>query len=294
MQLITLAQVAAQQAVQPAPVPQAPATPAAAAAPEAMSAFDYIISAGPLSFVLVGLSFLALALIIRNILALKTEKLIPQLAIMRLEQFARNGQLGDAILWCNAPENDSLISRIVGSALQRCSTSPLGVMEFRAAVEDAGAKQVRKLLRLNDGLAILAAVGPMLGLLGTVIGMIGAFGAISALQGSARSNQLASFMSMALVNTAEGLVVAIPSTIAYSLFRRRIDSVAVESAAVCDQLTTLIEQAGARGRAAPRATAMPATPPTPAASVPAAGPAPHNLGVMPGEVPMGVAPRTVA
>jgi len=278
MQLFVLAQAVSQPATQPAvqsavqpaaqsAVQAAAQTAAPAAGPEAVSAFEYIINAGPLSFVLVGLSFLALALIIRNILALKTEKLIPQVAVVRLEQFARSGQLGDAILWCNAPENDSLIARIVGSALQRCATSPLGVMEFRAAVEDAGGKQVRKLLSLNDGLAILAAVGPMLGLLGTVIGMIGAFGAISSLQGSARSNQLANFMSMALVNTAEGLVVAIPCTIAYSLFRRRIDGVANEAALIADRLTTLIEQAGAaasRAKAPPRAPTPPA--PEPAAA----------------------------
>jgi biopolymer transport protein ExbB/TolQ len=68
----------------------------------------------------------------------------------------------------------------------------------------------------------------MLGLLGTVIGMIGAFNAIGSLQGAARSTELARFMSLALVNTAQGLVVAVPCTVAFALFRQRIDRVASE------------------------------------------------------------------
>jgi biopolymer transport protein ExbB len=87
-----------------------------------------------------------------------------------------------------------------------------------------------RLHRLNNGLGVLAAVGPMLGLLGTVIGMIGAFNAIGSLQGAARSTELARFMSLALVNTAQGLVVAVPATVAFALFRQRIDRLVTDVA----------------------------------------------------------------
>jgi biopolymer transport protein ExbB len=106
--------------------------------------------------------------------------------------------------------------------------SPIGALEARPAVEEAGQAATIKLHRLNHGIGVLAAVGPMLGLLGTVIGMIGAFHAIGALQGSARSTELARFMSLALVNTAQGLIIAVPCTVAFALFRQRIDKIAME------------------------------------------------------------------
>jgi biopolymer transport protein ExbB len=120
---------------------------------------------------------------------------------------------------------------------------------------------VTKLQRLNNGLGVLAAVGPMLGLLGTVIGMIGAFNAIGSLQGSARSTELARFMSLALVNTAQGLVVAVPCTVAFALFRQRIDRLAGDVAG--EVLERLAEDlaAGLARRAAGARAAQPAARP---------------------------------
>ena len=131
------------------------------------------------------------------------------------------------------------------------------MMEFRAAVEEAAQGEADELHRMNDMIGIIAAVGPMLGLLGTTMGMIGAFRTIGALEGAARSNQLATFMSMALVNTAEGLVIAIPCTIAFSLFRRHVDALVQR---IGRDLERLI--ASATGPvAAPRP--VPAQPPVP-------------------------------
>jgi biopolymer transport protein ExbB len=106
----------------------------------------------------------------------------------------------------------------------------MGALEARASIEDAAQVETMRLHRLNNGLGVLAAVGPMLGLLGTVIGMIGAFNAIGSLQGAARSTELARFMSLALVNTAQGLVVAVPATVAFALFRQRIDRLVTDVA----------------------------------------------------------------
>jgi biopolymer transport protein ExbB/TolQ len=100
--------------------------------------------------------------------------------------------------------------------------------------------------------------------------MIGAFNAIGSLQGAARSTELARFMSLALVNTAQGLVVAVPCTVAFALFRQRIDRLATDVAA--DDLEPMAEELAAALSAA-RAQA-----PRPAAVNPGAGtpPAPRN------------------
>jgi len=126
-----------------------------------------------------------------------------------------------------------------------------------------------KLQRLNNGLGVLAAVGPMLGLLGTVIGMIGAFNAIGSLQGAARSTELAKFMSLALVNTAQGLVVAVPCTVAFALFRQRIDRMVTDVAAdvlepLSDDLAAGLSMAARPGAQAPRAMPAAAAPARPA------------------------------
>ena len=97
----------------------------------------------------------------------------------------------------------------------------------------------------------------MLGLLGTVIGMIGAFAAIGNLEGSARSHELAKFMSYALVNTAEGLVVAIPCTIAFSLFRRHVDHLVGQIAEQIEALTRYLEQTPGDERQRPAAPHRP-------------------------------------
>lgn len=247
---------------------QTAASAAPAAADQSKTVFDYLRDGGPLSVVLIGLSILSVALMIRNVLALRMSVMLPEQVVAQLVNLIRQGNLDAVTQYCALPEADSLITRIFRSALVRCSLSPFGTMEIRAALEDAGSAEVRRLTRLNDHLAILAAIGPMLGLLGTVIGMIGAFGAIGQLQGIARSNQLAEFMSMALVNTAEGLVVAIPCTIAFGLFRRRIDRLSSDAGAIADTLAPVIERLGA-DRATPRPVARPMAAPRPPTIPPA-------------------------
>ncbi len=261
---VTLAQTAAQAT---APAPGATTD----AAEHTRSMFDYLRDGGPLSVVLIILSILALALMIRNTLALRLSVMLPEQIVAQLVNTVRQGNLEVVNQFCQTPACDCLITRIFRTALARCAVSPFGTLEIRAALEDAGAAEIRRLSRLNDYLAILAAIGPMLGLLGTVLGMIGAFGAIGKLQGAARSNQLAEFMSMALVNTAEGLAVAIPCTIAFALFRRRIDRLASDASAIADTLAPIIERFGTQDRPAMRPAARPANrpqAPAPAATTP--------------------------
>lgn len=244
--------------------PGGPAPAAPAAAEASRTIFDYVRDGGPLGFVLIGMSVLAVALMIRNVLLLRLSVLLPERIVGQLEALIRSGNIEGAAQFCALPDADCFITRIFRAALARCGLSPFGMLEIRTALEDAGSGEVRRLSRLTDHLAILAAVGPMLGLLGTVIGMIGAFGAIGELQGAARSNQLAQFMAMALVNTAQGLVVAIPSTIAYGLFRRQIDRAASDAAAIADALAPFIErhaQAPAPRPVRPAAAARPVPPP---------------------------------
>ncbi len=221
--------------------------------PESKSVLQYIASGGPLSYVLVIVSLLAVSLVIRNLIILSRSRLSPPAVFERLSGLLRENDIEGALAYCSAPENSSFLTRVFGSALLRCSRSPFGFLELRSALEESGSREADRLHRSNEGIGIFAAIGPMLGLLGTVIGMIGAFAAIGRLEGAARSHELAKFMSYALVNTAEGLIVAIPCTVAFSLFRRHVDQVVGEIAEQIEALTRYLEQTPGDERPRPAA-----------------------------------------
>jgi len=223
-----------------------------------MSLLEYVRAGGSLGYVLMALSVLAVALIVRNLLVVRRGLMAPADLVDTLSRQLRAGDIPGAAKSCEEDPGHSFVSN---AAIRRCAGNPMGQFEARAAVEEAGQAAVTKLQRLNNGLGVLAAVGPMLGLLGTVIGMIGAFNAIGSLQGSARSTELARFMSLALVNTAQGLVVAVPCTVAFALFRQRIDRLAGDVAG--EVLERLAEDlaAGLARRAAGARAAQPAARP---------------------------------
>ncbi|MBL8746234.1 MAG: MotA/TolQ/ExbB proton channel family protein [Phycisphaerae bacterium] len=222
---------------------------------------EYVQSGGKLSYVLVALSVVALALMLRNAVALRPTRIAPPYVNDNLTRFARAGDAAGALEFCRKDENDCLLANAVGAGLERTGDSAFQSFEVRQEIEAAGRQEVDRLHRLNDGLGIIAAVAPMLGLLGTVIGMIGAFGAIGGLQGAARSSELARFMSLALVCTAEGLAVAIPCTIAFAIFRRRIDRLAADAAQDADAIARLFTAAWSGASARAPATAKAASKP---------------------------------
>lgn len=239
--------------------PASPASPpadpgaAAAGASTGVSLWDYIRDGGALSYVLIALSVVAMALVIRNAIYIRRTRHIPLDLAQKLDMAMAGGSLDEAARACSGEHADSFLARVMGAAIERVRRSAFGNLELRTAVQDAGAAETERMHRMNDYIGIIAAVAPMLGLLGTVVGMIGAFRTIGTLTGAARSTQLATFMSMALVNTAEGLIVAIPCTIMFAVFRRRIEEIVDDSSRVMERLISHISAS-----AAPAPRPMPA------------------------------------
>lgn len=230
---------------------------AAEAAARPRTLWTYVQEGGAISYIMILLSVVALGLVIRNLIMLRLSRLAPRGIVSRLEELLAARNLGGAIAFCREPENACFITNVMDQAITRAARSDFGMMEFRAGVEEAAQGEADELHRMNDMIGVIAAVGPMLGLLGTTVGMIGAFRTIGALEGAARSNELATFMSMALVNTAEGLIVAIPCTIAFSLFRRHVD-------AMLKRITNDLERLIAAASSSDRPTApRPAAPSAP-------------------------------
>ena len=119
--------------------------------------------------------------------------------------------------------NESLLGRVFAAGLANVKSSREVMKE---SIEEAGRAAAHELGRFLTPLGTIASIAPIMGLLGTVIGMIEIFGAQSPSGNSPA--QLAHGISVALYNTAFGLVVAIPSMIFYRHFRSRADALVVE------------------------------------------------------------------
>lgn len=231
---------------------------------------EHIQSGGWIGHVIVLLSIVAMGLVIMHLIQIRKARLAPPEVVNGLRNLLRAGDIQGATKACQDELNDSFITRVLGAALMRCSKSPFGLMELRTALEESGEEQVTRLHRSTDGIGLIASVAPMLGLLGTVVGMVGAFETISTTEGVAKPYELAGNISIALITTVEGLVVAIPCTAVYTYFKNRIDRLASEVAALIEELMGEVEgmnnagaPAPAPGGGRPMGTGRPVAPPAP-------------------------------
>jgi biopolymer transport protein ExbB len=212
------------------------------------SLWEYLQAGGPIGYLLIMLSFLAVGLLIAHFLRVRPQALAPVDIVAELEGFLARGDTAGAIDYCRRDENRCFVTNAFASALTRCARSTFGMLELRTALEEAGAKELDRLIRTTDGIAIIAAIGPMMGLLGTTVGMIGAFASIGSLEGAARSNELSNFMSLALVTTAQGLIVAIPCTVLYTILRRRVERLAMETGDTIEELAAVLTSGAKAGK----------------------------------------------
>lgn len=188
--------------------------------------FSIIQAAGWPIWPLVLCSVLALALVIERFLSLKTSKVAPpKLLDEAIAVSARSVPGPDVVTQL---EQNSVLGTVLASGFRALNSNPsCSESDLRAAIEGAGRSAAHRLERYLSALATIASAAPLLGLLGTVIGMIEIFGSQSgsgAASGGGNPAQLAQGISIALYNTAFGLIVAIPSLIFWRYFRGRVDA----------------------------------------------------------------------
>ena len=186
--------------------------------PSIDSVYDMIWSGGPLMWPLALCSVVALAYVVERAIRLRASELGSQ-------------RYGREIL-------DALVARGTAGALARVSAEPrpLGRIlqpalqpggasrsERERAVEDAGTREVARLTANLKPLMVVGILAPLLGFLGTVFGMIECFAEISQSQGLVKPEQLAAGISQALITTAAGLCIAIPTQAAYFWLKGRVE-----------------------------------------------------------------------
>ena len=183
--------------------------------------FAILQAAGwPIWFLLLA-SIIAVALIIERAVSLRSAKILPPKLFDQVVDLYRRQGTSEEVLERLA--KDSPLGAVLAAALRNHKSSRYVMKE---AIEEAGRAVAHELERFLTTLGTIATAAPLLGLFGTVIGMIEIFGS----QGAAGSNpiQLAHGISIALYNTAMGLIVAIPSMIFYRHFRAKVDALVVE------------------------------------------------------------------
>ena len=188
---------------------------------EAITLKQAWVYGGPLMWVLAGLSVLALAKILVLLIAQRRGALAPRSLVSDVFSRLQAKDYGETRRLCD--RRPCAFSTLVLAALDAVrGTAPGAKPPVAQAVETAGAHVAERLQASVDWLADLAAIAPLVGLLGTVLGMFQAFGGIASdVSAGAKPMVLAQGVSQAIVTTIFGLVVAIPSLLAYAFFRRR-------------------------------------------------------------------------
>ena len=183
--------------------------------------FSIIEAAGWPVWPLILCSIIALAIIGERMWSLRQNVVMPrQLLSQVVHEYRQNGVTAEMV---SRLAGHSPLGQVFAAGLRNVNNPPAVMKE---AIEEAGRAVAIELERFLTTLGTIAAIGPLLGLFGTVIGMIEIFGS----QAPSGSNPivLAHGISIALYNTALGLVVAVPSMIFYRYYRSKVDALLVD------------------------------------------------------------------
>jgi biopolymer transport protein ExbB len=184
--------------------------------------WELVQAGGWLMWPILLASVLATAIVAERFWSLRASRVAPSNLLTQVCTWQRDGQLNAARL--QEVRRNSPLGRMFAAGISN-QHNPREVM--KEAIEEVGRHEVHLLERYLNTLGSIASTTPLLGLLGTVVGMIKVFDAIT-LQGIGDPGVLSAGISEALITTAAGLSVAIPSFIFYRHLRRRVDALVVD------------------------------------------------------------------
>ncbi len=183
--------------------------------------FTLVEAAGWPIWLLIIASLVAVTLITERSLFLRSKKIAPPSLLNEVVQELTQRGVSQQML--TRLSEGSPLGKVFAAGLKNIKSAPEVMKE---SIEEAGRGASHDLNRFLTTLGTIASISPLLGLFGTVIGMIEIFGSQNA--GGAAPAELAHGISVALYNTAFGLIVAIPSMIAYRHFRAQVETLTIE------------------------------------------------------------------
>jgi biopolymer transport protein ExbB len=211
----------------------APAAPAAGGASETMvlttwvfPIFDYLVLS------LLGLASMAgVALAINAMLNLRESKIAPAKTTEHIRRLIEGRDYKELMDF--TATNESFVSQALYAAIRRAH---LKYAAMREALESSVGEQTSDMFRKIEPLNVIGNIGPLLGLMGTVLGMIMAFYELKQTHGTPDVEKLSMGISTALWHTFFGLFVAIPCLVVYGFYRMKADKIATRAALVAEEL----------------------------------------------------------
>jgi len=213
--------------------------------------FEFISAGGMLMVPIIIISILAMAIIGALFFSLSGRKVIPEGTTNAARKLALSGRASPAQI--NKLRESSLLGQVLATGLE---SSHLPRHALKENIEETGRHVIHSMDKYMTTLGTIAAIAPLLGLLGTVVGMINVFSVITS-QGVGSPTELAGGISQALITTAAGISVAVPALIFHRYFRGKINDYAIEMEKETMKLIDTINRKGtnATGGSSPRPSA---------------------------------------
>lgn len=199
-----------------------------------VSLFNIIVSS-PVAWVLIAISVAGMAMGIHRLITIKRDQLVPDGLADDLHNIFAEGisdeGVEDALNMVAGDE--SILGQVFAAALDK---REFGFGSMQEAAESVGNAEHNKYMAQISWLSLLAAIGPMLGLLGTVVGMIGAFMKMATTAGNVDPASLANDIGGAMITTAIGLIIAIPMMFLFFLLRARINACVLDATVLTNEV----------------------------------------------------------
>lgn len=199
--------------------------------------FEFLARGGPIMVPIALCSVIGLAFFFERVWALRSHRVVPRDVRVELAELVKQKRFSDALTLCR--KHDIAICRILEVVFVRVEKPRSDIKE---ATEEIGRREVAELERHTEIVGTIAAVAPLLGLLGTVLGMILTFEVIQD-EGLGVVSSLAGGISQALVTTFAGLSVGIPALIGHRYLLVRVDRLVLELEEATSEIIDLVEDA---------------------------------------------------
>ncbi len=210
---------------------------------------DLIVKGGLVLWVIMALSLIALAVIIERMLYFRSIKTDEEKLFQRVKASVEKGHFEEAMSICD--NNESPLSALIKVGIEYRSYPESAQKEV---LKDAAAQEVPRLERNVSALGTIAHIAPLLGLLGTVTGTMKAFGVLGRFGSVADPSILARGISEALITTAAGIIVAVPSVIFYNLLVNKVNLILLKTENQVTSLVMMINSGKRRSLAAQAAS----------------------------------------
>ena len=184
--------------------------------------WEIVRAGGPMMWPIILCSIAAAAIILERLWTLQDKRVLPRELTQKVWQLIESNQVNDKVI--AALEQNSPLGRVLAAGLAYRHKSREALMQ---RLEDTGRHVIHELERFLNTLGTIAGISPLLGLLGTVTGIIHAFTAVQ-MGGMGDARALAGGISEALICTAGGLAVAIPSFAAYRYLRGKVERIVID------------------------------------------------------------------